>query len=96
MATSLPRWPQPMQGRRNDDRLARIFWGKYEPASTQVIYGPTTSYGSSSPLDPTMVTAHAVNLTGLAPGTTYHFRTRSIDAAGNIGSMHDLTFTTAK
>lgn len=75
---------------------ARIFWGTYEPASTQVIYGTTTSYGSNSPLDPAMVTAHVVNLTGLTPGTTYHFRTRSIDAAGNIGSMHDLTFTTTR
>jgi len=77
-----------MQGRRNDDRLARIFGRTYEPASTQVIYGTATSYGSSSPLDPAMVPAHAVNLTGLTPGTTYHLRTRSIDAAGNIGSMH--------
>ena len=28
------------------------------------------------------------------PGTTYHFRTKSVDSAGNVGSMHDLTFTT--
>jgi predicted phage tail protein len=41
-----------------------------------------------------MVLSHTVNLTHLQPGTTYHFRTRSVDSAGNVGSMHDLTFTT--
>ena len=66
--------------------------------------GPTSSSTppASPPGDQTsskqraVAFAHAVNLTGLTPGTTYHFRTKSIDAAGNIGSMHDLTFTTAK
>ena len=43
-----------------------------------------------------MVLDHVVNLTGLQPGTTYHFRTKSVDSAGNVGSMHDLTFTTTK
>jgi hypothetical protein len=36
-----------------------------------------------------------VKLTGLEPGTTYHFRTRSVDRAGYVGSMKDLTFTTS-
>ncbi|HZL67715.1 MAG TPA: fibronectin type III domain-containing protein, partial [Candidatus Limnocylindrales bacterium] len=60
----------------------------------QLIYGKTTAYGQSSDLDKTMVLSHVVNLTNLQPGTTYHFRTRSVDSAGNVGSMHDLTFTT--
>jgi hypothetical protein len=30
-----------------------------------------------------MVLSHTVNLTNLQPGITYHFRTRSIDSAGN-------------
>ena len=38
--------------------------------------------------------SHTVNLTNLQPGTTYHFRTRSVDSSGNVGSMRDLTFTT--
>ena len=73
---------------------ATIFWNTYKPATTQLVYGKTTSYDQSSELDKSMVLSHTVNLTHLQPGTTYHFRTRSVDSAGNVGSMHDLTFTT--
>jgi hypothetical protein len=73
---------------------ATIFWNTYEPASSQVVYGKSTVYGESSSLDKTLVLSHAVQLTGLQPGTTYHFRARSVDRAGNIAFMHDLTFTT--
>ena len=59
-----------------------------------MIYGKTTRYGEASPLDKEMVLKHEVTLTGLQPGTTYHFRVRSVDSAGNVGFMHDLTFTT--
>jgi hypothetical protein len=73
---------------------AQIFWTTYKPSTTQLIYGKSTNYGQASPLDKNMVLDHVVNLTGLQPGTTYHFRTKSVDRAGNVGSMHDLTFTT--
>jgi hypothetical protein len=73
---------------------ATIFWGTYKPSTTQLIYGKSTDYGKTSPEDKNMVLDHVVNLTGLQPGTTYHFRTKSVDGAGNVGSMHDLTFTT--
>jgi hypothetical protein len=73
---------------------ATIFWGTYKPATTQLIYGKTDSYGQVSPIDKAMVYSHVVKLTGLEPGTTYHFRTRSVDRAGYVGSMKDLTFTT--
>jgi hypothetical protein len=42
-----------------------------------------------------MVTSHSVNLTGLTPGTRYHFRVKSRDAAGNLRNSADFTFTTA-
>jgi hypothetical protein len=73
---------------------ALIFWTTYKPATTQVIYGKTARYREASPLDKEMVLKHEVTLTGLQPGTTYHFRVRSVDSAGNVGFMHDLTFTT--
>ena len=73
---------------------ATIFWNTYKPATTQLIYGKTTFYGEKSELDKNMVLSHTVNLTNLQPGTNYHFRTRSVDSAGNAASMHDLTFTT--
>jgi hypothetical protein len=75
---------------------ATIFWGTYKPSSTQLIYGKSTFYGQTSALDKSMVLNHVVNLTGLQPGTTYHFRTKSVDSAGNVGSMRDLTFTTTR
>ena len=73
---------------------ATIFWGTFKQATTQVIYGKTTSYGQMSPMDKNMTLEHSVTLTGLQPKTTYHFRTKSVDSAGNVGSMRDLTFTT--
>jgi hypothetical protein len=73
---------------------ATIFWNTYKPATTQLTYGKTTAYGQISDLDRKMVVSHTVLLTNLQPGTTYHFRTRSVDTSDNVGSMHDLTFTT--
>jgi len=73
---------------------ATLKWTTNEPATSQVEYGPTTSYGQSSPLDTTLVTNHTVSLTGLAAGTLYHYRTHSKDAAGNEGIGTDATFTT--
>ena len=65
-----------------------------EPGDSQADYGTTTAYGSSSGLDGSRVTAHTVTLSGLAAGTTYHYRVRSKDAAGNPGVSGDFTFTT--
>jgi hypothetical protein len=65
------------------DVSATITWVTNEPASSQVEYGPTTSYGHSTPLDTALVTNHSVRLTGLARNTTYYYRVRATDAAGN-------------
>src|SRR5262249_5385988 len=72
-----------------------VTWTTNEPATSQVDYGLTTSYGSSTALDPTLVTAHNVLLLGLAPSTTYNYRVRSVDAAGNQTVSANSTFTTA-
>ena len=69
-----------------------ITWTTNEPATSQVDYGLTTSYGSSSPLDTTLVTAHSVTLTGLAANSTYDFRVRSNDALGNGVPSGNATF----
>ena len=39
-------------------------------------------------------TAHAVNLTGLAASTTYHYQVLSREAQGNLTASVDFTFTT--
>jgi hypothetical protein len=74
---------------------AIITWTTSEPATTQVEYGVTTAYGSLSG-NTTLVQSHSQLLTGLARGTTYHFRVRSIDAAGNTSVTADQTFRTAR
>ena len=74
---------------------ATIIWTTNEPADTQVEYGLTASYGSATVLNPTLSTGHSQPLTGLAIGTIYHYRVKSKDAAGNLATSADLTFTTS-
>ena len=72
-----------------------ISWTTSEGATTQVEYGTTTSYGSSTTLDTNLVTSHTVSLSSLSGSTTYHYRVKSQDAAGNLATSGDYTFTTA-
>jgi hypothetical protein len=71
-----------------------IQWMTNEAADTQIEYGTTTGYGSASPLNIALASSHSVSLSGLVGGTTYHFRVKSHDAAGNLAVSGDLTFTT--
>jgi hypothetical protein len=73
---------------------ATITWTTDEPADSQVEYGTTTAYGSSTTLDPNKVASHSVPLGGLTAGTTYHYRVKSKDAAGNLATSPDATFST--
>lgn len=73
---------------------AVIVWTTDEPATSQVECGPTASYGSSTNLDQTLDVDHAMTISGLAPSTTYHFRVKSSDGAGNAAQSGDYTFTT--
>ncbi|MEI7831644.1 MAG: Ig-like domain-containing protein, partial [bacterium] len=71
-----------------------ITWTSDELSSSQVEYGTTTQYGSLSAVNGANVTAHQVSLTGLTPGTLYHFRVRSKDNAVDETISGDYTFTT--
>ncbi len=73
---------------------ATITWTTSEAADSQVEYGTTTSYGSSSALNSAMVTSHSQALSGLTASTLYHYRVKSKDAAGNLAISGDYTFTT--
>lgn len=73
---------------------ALIEWTTNEIATSQVDYGFTTGYGQSSDLDPALVINHNVALSGLQSDTLYHFRVRSLDAAGNEALSGDFTFHT--
>jgi hypothetical protein len=74
---------------------ATVTWTTDEASTSAVEYGLTTSYGASSALDSTRVTAHSRTLSGLTPSTAYHFRVLSVDATGNAGVSADYTLTTA-
>jgi hypothetical protein len=73
---------------------AAITWTTDKPSDSQVEYGPTTSYGRRAVLDPSLVTAHVVTLSGLAAGTPYHYRVKSKDVAANMAVSLDFAFTT--
>ncbi len=71
-----------------------ITWTTDEPATSQVIYDPTTSYRSSTAIDFNRVTTHRVTLTGLTSSTLYHYAVNSQDAANNRATSVDQTVTT--
>jgi phosphodiesterase/alkaline phosphatase D-like protein len=72
---------------------AVITWRTDEAANSQVEFGVTAAYGSTSPLDAAAVTSHSVTLSGLVTGTQYHYRVRSRDPGGLLAVSGDFTFT---
>jgi len=73
---------------------ARVVWATDVVSDAQVEFGPTLGYGSSTPVDPRIGWSHEAQLTGLAPGTAYHYRVRSRDANGAMAFSPDATFAT--
>ncbi|MFA6003656.1 MAG: fibronectin type III domain-containing protein, partial [Elusimicrobiota bacterium] len=73
---------------------AVIGWATNEAADTQVEYGLTTAYGQSSALAAALLTSHSAALSGLSASTLYHYRVKSRDAAGNLATSGDFSFTT--
>lgn len=71
-----------------------ITWTTDVLASSQVEYGTSTSYGSTTSADPTLVTTHSQSVSGLNAGTIYHFRVHSKSSQGVEAVSSDFTFTT--
>ena len=74
---------------------SQITWTTDIASNSVVNYGTTTSYGSSTPVDPTMVTNHQVTISGLSAGTTYYYQVQSTDAKNNNGKSGGHKFKTA-
>jgi hypothetical protein len=76
---------------------ATIRWQTNEDASSLVLYGTRRgAFNLSAPSRPTAFTQnHQVVLSGLSPGTTYEYKVRSADAAGNVVESRPATFETA-
>lgn len=76
---------------------ATINWTTNEPATSQVLYGLTSSYGSQTQEDSSLVSSHSMTLTNLqsgVTGVTYHYQVKSRDAAGNTRTSADNLFKT--
>jgi hypothetical protein len=70
-------------------------WTTDVAATSQVDYGTTTAYGTSTTLNSSLVTSHSVSVTGLQPGTLYHYRVRSKNSGGIESLSGDSAVTTS-
>ncbi len=72
---------------------ATIRWRTNIPATSKVDYGVSLSYGTASSSS-TLLTRHAIFLTGLTEETEYQYRIESADGDGNIVASENETFET--
>ena len=63
---------------------ATIVWSTSLPSTAQVEFGLTTAYEQTTPLILSALHDHTVVLRGLRPNTVYHYRTRGVDANGDV------------
>jgi hypothetical protein len=63
------------------DKSATVTWVTDEPSVSGVSWNDGTAYGVLT--DPKLLTAHAQQITGLLPNTTYYLTVSSTDALGN-------------
>lgn len=74
---------------------ATITWYLSDYGTGQVEYGTTSNYGLySTPETSFNWNYHSQNLSGLLPGTTYHYRVKSTNKSGITVTSSDNTFTT--
>ena len=73
----------------------QVGWLTNVPADSQIDYGTSAAYGSTTPLSTTAVTVHHVTLSSLTTGTLYHYRVRSSDSKKNQALSGDFTFATS-
>jgi hypothetical protein len=73
---------------------ATIRWSTDEPATGYVDYGLTNTYELGQVEGSVLLQEHSLELSGLQPGTLYHYRVSSTDNAGNTAYQADATFTT--
>ncbi len=73
-----------------------ITWTTDEASSSIVDYGLTNSYGTTTVEADTIprVTSHSVTVNNLIACTTYNYRVKSNDAASNLATGSNNTFTT--
>jgi hypothetical protein len=73
---------------------ATIVWTTDQASTSQVAYGTTNSYGSTTTMNNSLVTSHSVNLSGLNPSTTYYYEVISQNSSGSSSTSGGFMFTT--
>jgi len=73
---------------------ARIIWTTNEASASRVDYGRLARAYPLQVSDSALVISHSLLLSNLEPYSAYHFRVRSIDAAGNEVVSTDMVFQT--
>ena len=75
--------------------IVDISWTTSEPADSEVEYGITTGYGFTNGLATSLYTNQERSVVFSSAGTAsiYHYRVKSKDAAGNLATSGDQTFT---
>ncbi|MEI8067486.1 MAG: fibronectin type III domain-containing protein [Candidatus Shapirobacteria bacterium] len=77
-------------------KKATVNWSTDRKADSKIAFGTKSgSYNTEEPSNPTQVSSHSINLTGLSPGTTYYYRAKWTDEDGNTGTSDEKSFTTA-
>jgi peroxiredoxin/chitodextrinase len=76
------------------DFSATITWQTDRPATSQMEYGETDSYGSIASASKEPATKHSITLIGLKPKNSYHFIVKSKDTFGTEAASEDRTFIT--
>jgi len=72
---------------------ATVTWTTNEAATSQVVYGATSAYGSATS-SASLITSHSIGVTGLTASTLYHYAVVSTDGQGNTATSSDQTFST--
>ena len=78
--------PPPISARAHSvqgNGTADITWDTNEASDSLVRYGTNPNDLSQSESNPGLTTSHSIQLSGLAPNTTYYYRVSSADAASN-------------
>ena len=76
---------------------ATITWDTDEEATSKVVFATEsldTASSTSEVSDSAFVLSHSLDLTGLATSTEYFYRVESEDAAGNVATSTESSFTT--
>ena len=72
-----------VQAQAKNDGTATVTWDTSEPTTSRVDYGTSAGSLPFNVSNPALVSAHSLQLSGLEPNVTYHYRVTSVDGETN-------------